>query len=252
MKTIRIIFFVIICVLIVAPIFSQTDINWMKHKKRIILDKVLNIEFIHPEGFIGDSLLMCLDTNLSDVSLMSEDESFRVFYTIQYSRTKEDSVIFSRNLMYVGYLRSIAEISFGKDADWKDHVSYYSQQIAKDKFNADAVILMSLPPEIHDDFDFGNNRKNYFFNAVNRQYNSNYTHGNVLFIRKIGRGSLTLYIFYDEKATKNLDAYMEAIERTIRYRDDEPEMGYLKDDGIVIVCPGIIRQSTGLGLNGNK
>ena len=249
MKTIRIIFLVLFCGVIVAPIFSQTDISWMKHEKRIILDKVMNIEFIHPEGFIGDSLLMCLDIDLSDVSLMSDDGSFRVFYCIYPPLSKEDAVKYSLylnkrkdDLKNFSYLNRIVEVPFGKNADWKDHVSYYSQQIAKDKFNADTVVLMSLPPEIHDDFDYDNNRNNYYFNAVNRQYNSNYTHGNVLCIQKIGRGSLTLYIFYDEKATKNLDAYMEAIERTIRYRDGEPEMRYIRDDSIIIVCPGIMRQ----------
>ena len=252
MKTIRIIFLVLFCVVIVAPVFSQTDMSWMKHDKRIILDKVMNIEYTHPKGFIGDSLFICLDSDQLEVSSVSEDGSFRVFYSINNPMTKDDSVKFSRypynekgNLMNVGHIgrsKRIVEISFGKDADWKDHVSYYSRQIVEDKFNADTVFLMSLPPEIHVDYDFGNNRDYYYFNVVNRQYKSNYTHGTVLIIQREGRGCVALYCFYDEKATKKLDAYMEAIESTIRYRDGEPEMEkYITDDDD-IVCVGFPRQ----------
>ena len=86
-------------------------------------------------------------------------------------------------------------------------------------------------------------QKNHFqyFNNIN----SHYTHGTVLIIQKNGRGFVTLYCFYDEKAIKKLDTYMAAIEGTLKYRDSEPELKkYVVNEDIVRMCIGVYRQKS--------
>ena len=221
------------CIMINDFEVSQAGISWMKYDKRIILDKVMNIEYSHPEGFLGDSVFVCLDWNNSEVSLVSKDSSFIVFYSINNPKTMD--------LEHV--VGSIVQLSFGKDADWKDFVHFYPQHVVKGKFNADTVISLSLAPEIHKDYDFENNRNNYFFNKINKQYNSSYTNCTVLIIQKEGRGFVTMYCFYDEKAMDNIVTYITAIEGTLRYRDNEPELKkYIINEDLVTVCIGVQRQ----------
>ena len=47
--------------LAISSIFSQTETNLMKHERKVVLDKVMNIEYRHPAGFTVDSLPVCLD-----------------------------------------------------------------------------------------------------------------------------------------------------------------------------------------------
>ena len=253
-KKSEILFFILFSWLMITPLFSQTETDWMKHKKRIILDKVMNMEYTHPAGFIGDSTLIGLDRVCTEANLVSQDRSFMVFYRINNPFTKDDSIKFTPDYPeydgnsnhqvdaeHISIIKSFVDISFGKAADWKDYVHYYPQQYAKNKFNADTVISVTLPLEIHDDFSYA--KDYYYYGTINRRFHSNYTHGVVLIIQKKGRGFVAMYCFYDENAINNLDAYMAAVEGSLRYRDDEPELKkYFEDEDIVFVCPGIPRQ----------
>jgi len=244
---------ILYCWMAIGPIFSQTETSWMKHEKRMILDKVMNIEFFTPTGFIGDSLAVCLDWDNSEVNMLSSDSSFMVSYSIHNPLTQEiidtwdittepkDQYLDREHIIRV---EGIVNISYGKDADWRENVHYCSDDI-KNKFNADTVISIQIAPKLHEDYNFPDNyNKRFFYGAVNEKYNTSFSHGTVLIIQKKGRGFITLYCFYNDKAKNNLNAYTEAIEGTIRYRNGEPELKkyYDGDEELVLVCIGLLRQ----------
>ena len=222
MRSIKFCFTVFFIGLIIYPVFSQQDeTSWMKYDKRIILDKVMNVEYSHPEGFIGDSTAiyckMLTYRYCAVSSLVTEDRSFMVFYMIINPTTEEDSIRRQDtypvvDMMHVYDVNHIVKTCFGDDADWKDYVRYYSSDDAKTKFNADTVLSISLLIDKDEDY-YDDGFDNY-----------NYSHCTVLIIQKQGRGMIAMYCIYDEDATKNLDTYMTAIEGTLRYRESDPEL----------------------------
>jgi len=237
--TIRFIIVVLFCGTAVYPTFSQTEPNWMKSNKRFYLDKVINMEYSHPTGFMGDSLMIGLDWDYSEINLTSKDGSFLVCLSLYNT--------FNTDFKHTDRAKNIVELCYGKEADWGDYVQYYPQQYAKSKFNADTVISITLTYKIHEDFNYESDK--YYFNRINGKLNSNYNHGKVFIIQKEERKFITMYCFYNEKAKKSLDAYMAAIEGTLKFRDSEPESKEYIIDGDLIVI-GIYRKPP-KGLNGN-
>ena len=232
--------FVFFSWLMITPLFSQIETSWMKRDRRIILDKVMNMEYSHPAGYVGDSLYNCIVNDHVEVNLVSNDMSFRVFYSIHNPITKEDSInrvasimipekfnllFVSEDLGHIDRAGMITSLSFGNSLDWKSYFKYYSSDDAKTKFNADTVLVsVSLPFEVHPDYTLYSKREINPYYDINGRYNSNYTYCTVLIIQKKGRGFVTLYCYYDDNAAKNLDIYMAAIEGTLRYREGEPEL----------------------------
>ena len=219
----RFLYFIFFKSLFIFPIFSQVETNWMTNKNISILERVMNIEYSHPEGFIGESTgLFCFQSLFSCMqgSLRSEDSSFVAFYWIPNLDSMQNSI-------HVNLLKKIVKISYGDDNDWEKYVYHYSSDEAKTKFNADNVYLVSvlLNKEEHDFYK--SDKFDFYENGYNK---NNYTHCKVLITQKRGRGFVAVYCIYNDNAINNLDAYMTAIEGTLRYGESEPELNKLEKD----------------------
>ena len=139
--------------LAVNPIFSQDEIDWMKSDKRIILDRVMNMEYSHPKGFLSDSRAIYCSaiTGFIDLegSLASEDRSFCVFHSIFNPVNEDDtlSVTYNGNAVDMGHINLVDNIV--KDLSvkmrfGKDYIRYYPLYDAKTIFNADTVLSISF------------------------------------------------------------------------------------------------------------
>jgi len=236
MKTLkRIIFSVLFSLFIVTSTFSQTETSWTGGIDRDILDKVMNIEYSQPAGFVGSGGLTSIfynDGTLGDnvrINLISEDQSCIVGYRIFNPLTKEDSVKFFPNAKgnvvdmghwQVEYLENRIKRAFKNDTDWKKHVYYYPLHDVTNRFNADTVFSVS--------FMLDKNKTKY--------YDNNYSNCTILIIQKKGRGYVAVYCVYDERAEKKMNSYMAAIEGSIKYREGEPELTRIEGgDAFVII-----------------
>jgi hypothetical protein len=204
----------------------------------MVLDKVKNMDFHHPKGFIGDSVgFYCSDiTGYACLkgSLKSDDGTFVVFFDIfnprEISLELEDGSIkryMDANMLdieHVYLINSVVKRSFGEDAVWKDYVHYYASDDAKTIFNADTVLSIS----------FLINKDECFFSG-NEYDKNNFTHSTVLIIQKKGHGFVVLHCLYDENK-KNKDAYMAAIGGVLKFRKGKPELErYEEDDDEIII-----------------
>ena len=210
---------VLFCWLIINPLFSQEETNWMNFDKRMALDKVMNMEYTHPEGFIGDNTTFFCSpiTGFIDLagSMAVKDRSFMVLYKILNPVNEDDTVRYAgdghvADMGHYHFINDIVKYSFGNDADWKDYVHYYPSEEAKNRFNADTVFSVSLLLN-----------KAHCFSNIDL---TDYSHCTVLIIQKEGRGYVATYCFYNENTTENLSVYMSAIEETLKYREGKPEL----------------------------
>ena len=241
---------VLFCWLIIIPAFSQAETGWIRFGERTILDRVMNMEYSHPAGFLGDSTkILCSEITSGSclaVSLSTEDLSFIAFYDIHNPVTKEDSIFYSNAIDSSGkpintpvdnnslFVKFTVQKSFGNDANWKDYVHYYPSDEAKSKFNADTVLSIVIPLDVNEDYKD--------IKAPTRPppvgielFQGDYSHCTVLIIQKRGRGCVAIYCLYDEKKVPDVGAHIAAIEGTLKYRDGEPELKKLENFSPAVV-----------------
>jgi hypothetical protein len=221
--------------MVVNQIYSQSEPNWLQLSKRVILDKVMNIEYSQPKGFIGDSTeLFCSDITFYEClkgSLKSEDGSLEVFFRIHNPITKvvsENNLSDDRenelNMEHIAFINNIVKLCFGQNAEWKDYVHYYTSEDAKIKFNADSVISISLLLN-----------KNECFFPGDEYKKNNYDHCTIIIIQKRAHGYITLYCLYDENK-RNMDANSIIPEGLLRYKKGNPKLNRYEDaDNEIII-----------------
>ena len=234
MKSMKKYFFLLFLFSIIHPTFSQTETSWMRYVDRNILQRVMNIEYSHPKGFIGDSAsIICLYnplfTSCRNISLISEDKSFIACYSIFNPVSKEDSAKFYAgskvNVLDMGHVRQVEHIvkqSFGKNANWKDFVHYFPSDEAKNRFNADTAFSVTILLD----------------KEKTKYYENSYSHCTVLFLQKKGRGYVSIWCVYNEKSINNVDTFISAIEGTLRYREGEPELKRFDGGDEIVIVEG--------------
>jgi hypothetical protein len=219
-------------------LFSQEDSEMMPANKRNILDSVMNLHYIHPKGYILDTIynewkdniysdkIRCVIGSLIETRLMSEDGHFLTFLYINEPFVREDSINIKGNEFsdrinkeHIYKAKNIVRDFYGekKVAKWKKHVHYYSSQDAEYQFNADTVIFISLPEM----------KKEYYINP--------YPYCSVLIIQKNDRGYLPMFCFYDETGKKNLEHYLSDLKGAFRYGDEQPLKKELSTHGMVTI-----------------
>lgn len=145
--------------------------------------------------------------------LRSNDKQFIAFISI-FRPFTEERLIKMQGLfpskkfdvidkMHMHTIKHIIKSYWGEDAaaHWKEKINYYPEQVVKEKFNADTVFRysISLKPEDY--------------------YKKKFKYIDILFLQKKGRGYVSFYCFYTDKAKKQLDSYWEKIEGVLKYED---------------------------------
>jgi hypothetical protein len=88
--------------------------------------------------------------------------------------------------------------------DLKINVHYFPDSYAKTKFNADTVLIYTLPVKPVNG---------------NKAFSRKYSRCEVLVIQKKDIGPVFFYCFYTGKGYKKRDNYMEKLEKTIKFKD---------------------------------
>jgi hypothetical protein len=127
---------------------------------------------------------------------------------------------------HIDEVKDLIEEVYGENnvAQWKKYVQYYSAHDAKEQFNADTVITLSLPKK----------KDGYYIRP--------YPYCSVLILKKAGRGCLPMFCFYDEVGKKNLEKYMSDMKGTFRYGDEPPLIDKLVRTRDIVTIRSLPRQ----------
>jgi len=197
-----------------------TDARWLTQDARDLLD-TMHLKYTAPANFDEIAGIECFrdqpklwGLTLSCIfhELRSKDKEFVAFFTFYKPFGKSDSIrmgsLFKTTYdlidkQHIAHIKGNIRGSLGEAAiaNWKDHVLYLPSEEAHQKFNADTVI--QVPIKL-DSATF---------------YRGKYNHFDALYLQKKGRGFLTFYTFYTDKAKKKLTKYQKEIEGIFRYRD---------------------------------
>lgn len=194
---------------------------WLGGDSKILTS--MKLIYQKPDGFTEVSDTECFDDNLHLKSAFSclpnqlhaDDQQFIAFMPVFRLPTPEDSIMMVRylypnnpsggslDIMHInqikGLLRSILDEKEAKE--WKKIVTYYPQEVARNKFNADTVMRFSitLRPEEY--------------------YKKEFKYVDALFLQKNGRKYINFYCFYTDKAKEHLADYWRKIESVLHYQD---------------------------------
>lgn len=144
--------------------------------------------------------------------LYADDEHFTSFMPLHRNFTQQDIIVWKKmfpklnydvNELHIGQIKGNINAAFGEKAalEWRNYVTYYSNEDAKNMFNADTVITFFVKLD------------------SNEYYKGKYKYFDALFIQKNGRGFVNFYCFYDDEGKKNLAKYMKGIEGSLWYEN---------------------------------
>lgn len=229
--------FLFLC-LFVNNLYSQKDLDWLPDWERSILDSLMNLNYIHQEGYLCDSTVIHLNYELGaspKFHIESADGHFFTAFDVMPPFTKEDSIRFSDfpdpllldriNKEHIIRARALVAKFYGekKSKDywinsnkWKNYVDYLVEDDIKIKLNADTVLYIDLP---YWESDF---------------YAKSYPYCSVLILQKQDRGCLPLFFLYDEEGKKDINAHMVAMVNSFRYGDEAPLKKKLDNEDIKV------------------
>jgi hypothetical protein len=217
--------FIFLCsVCLSFSLLSQSGREWIPVWERSVLDSVMNLTYTHNEGYTGDSswfrlgdspIAVIFGTGGVNTRLLSADERFLVFLRILQPYIYEDSINQNLNSKtkydfidreHIILSKDIVKSFLGEDKvnEWQKYVHYYSPKEAKEKFNADTALYISLP------------------HLKEGTYVSHYSYCTVVIIQKTGRGHVSMFCFYDDESKKDLKQHLSAVENMFRYEDRLP------------------------------
>ncbi len=199
------------------------DNGWLTRKDSAIL-KAMRLTYKKPQVFEEAIGTECFKDNpkLEEIltcennQLHSRDGQFIAFIRIYKPFDKQDSIDMKKlfpggkydiiDKMHINLIKQDLSTSLGKEAalNWKQNVKYYTTASAKEKFNADTAISVTIRLE---PVDF---------------YKGKYSKLEALYIQKRGRGFVNFYCFYTDEVKKNArlyEKYKKAIEGVFRYED---------------------------------
>lgn len=206
-----------------CSVFGQggDENTWLTPRSKEIMNS-MGIVVQTPQGFEFNKSFVreCFDGTLKlqnaftcvNHKLVSDDNECVVFMPIRRVLTKEDSIRI--NSMFKGSIKSLNNFHNNQlmhqlkslrgdqtTVNWKEAVTYYSDEEAKSKFNADTAIYYSIKLEDEPTYD--------------GRYNNVYS----LFIQKKDRFYINIIIFYSDKIKNVFDEKLVQIENMIRYED---------------------------------
>lgn len=200
--------------------FAQTErLLSSKSDKQAV--EIMKLNFSQPEGFIDEYLSECFGDNPKLFSMLlscldygqhSKDGECVSFIQMFKPLTEEEISTINRlfpkhpvkeGQQHIGKMQSIVKQYCGEEAaaNWKDYVHYYTEEQAKQKFNADTAVLLTISLE-----------KEFF-------YKGKYSHMDALFLSK-NNGNIENYLFYTDKAKRDIDQYRKGLEAMFWFRED--------------------------------
>lgn len=140
-----------------------------------------------------------------DGKISSLDENFTILFDIPANLGSKDSLSVLRNNLHIYEINTLLMRVPASKLDYKKirkKAEYCFDECARSRFNADTVITFQVKMP---------------HNVTYYQYN----HLKVIIIQKNLRTYIAMLCFYNDKAKKNLDHYIKALDGMFWFRDEE-------------------------------
>lgn len=196
------------------------DKRWLTQDSRDLLD-TMHLAYKAPSDFEEIMGMECFTDqpklwsilSCATHKLQSKDGEFVAFINIFKPFTKKDSIEMKKlfpqfshdyvDKQHISNIKGNLRGSLGNvgATTWKDYVSYLPDKEVHEKFNADTAILIPIKLDSM------------------TYYKGTHNHLDALYLQKKGRGFVSFYMLYTDKAKKDLVKYKKAIEGIFRYKD---------------------------------
>lgn len=193
----------------------------------------MNLEYKLPEGFTHRNKFVETTAmffyGLHGV-LESQDKELLLLVDIPYFHTKKDSArlsmfqsadrqnLLSPNSMHRNTLNAdFRNIDYYKKTmpSIESKLTFYSPDKARDFYNADSVIIYNLNIKDHPYY--------YLFKEEEPELMGDpdkYKYCRAVMLQKRDRSFLVMYLFYSDKAAKDIDEYVERLKGIFWFRED--------------------------------